>query len=289
MIQISKEQISKALNESLKLLLNEEGGIASLVTDDSYKVSSFIRQKIKETKPMKFEGYTFRHIDFQYILFEQLETEISINFYNFKTYAAYDSIGSTMSFGAASSFEDRKIELSFFAIGGEIDDRTLNEQLQHEISHLYRAFKKGNVLLNQKRTSLYNFAASKLNSTNQYESMIANIIYMSFDEEQNAFANGLYSLMLKNIYEYQPRDIYQQSAAKQILEKLTYYDKLVSNNMLDDDDINSINQILRQVKLDYSWIQKKLPSILHEFSKKTARALYMANEEYKKSHMTRLG
>lgn len=280
----SYEEIKKIVSEEIRKFIAEEKGIAEIVVRDTENICITIKEQLKNVSAEKYEDYILRKNSFSINIFDGFEINVKYMCYNFKSYEAYEKHMYDFNFTGASSFADRVLVLNFFAIFGEIDDRTFYDQCQHEVSHLYMAYKKKNVLFSKRRTKLYDTATTLMNSGDNggFDNLFGTILYFSFEEEQNAYVNGLYQLMKNNFSNFnEPYNIMVQSDAYKALERLKYFKDVLSSNELDSEDIENINKSLSKTRNNnIDWYKTLLDKTIHELSKKIAKVYYKAKQEY---------
>lgn len=290
LLKIKKEIIERKINSELLNLLTEEQSIAKVVSDKSSEICNLICKDYVKIKGNKTAKYVLRSNAFVYPLFDNFEITVIYNFYNFRTYNDYEESINAVSMVGSSSFEKKIITLNFFAISGDVDGKTLYDQCQHEVSHLYRAYMKNGVLLTNKRAKLYNTSVDMMrsNANGGFDSLFGTILYFSFEEEQNAYVNGAYKLMTYDFNNGQPFDILKQTDAYIAISKLKYYQFILNSNRLDDEDYKNISVSLKNFgKRDLSWFKKILDAEIHEFEKSLIRVFYKAKQEYDE-YMTKI-
>ena len=125
--------------------------------------------------------------------------QLSLELHSFR-YGFYDN---SIAYGASVSFDDKVFNLTSCLIDGEIIEETFSDSIQHEVEHLFQRIKKGKSLLSSNKSTFYDICVNNLSSVDcdGFVSDLAYIGYMSFECEQDAFANELYSY-LKNSGNY---------------------------------------------------------------------------------------
>ena len=284
-----KSIISEIVENEINNLLKEEQGIADVVYSDSVKIAKLATEISKKTIPQKYNSYTKRKFSFTFKIFDELEINFIFNFYNFANYESFENNVGNLNLQGSSSLNDRQININYFAINGLVDDKSFYDQLQHELSHLYRAYKKGTPLLSSKRSKLYNTSVELMQSNNPYFKMVGKIVYLSFFEEQNGYENGTYNLLMANADYGNLKDIFTQSDAYKGLSELNYYNYLLENNKFDDNDLEQINIALSRINKNIEWLKNILPKTIHSFSKKLSRVYYKANNDIRKKFIVNGG
>lgn len=118
-------------------------------------------------------------------------------FYNFN--CKEDFLVSGIRSDCFFSSQAKLIKIIVVAIKNKANIRSIEQSIQHEISHMFEFYKMG--ALGQLKTlpQYYNTAARKLMSKDKtiIEYYVAVILYNSLKTEQNAMANGAYKYLMK--------------------------------------------------------------------------------------------
>lgn len=118
-------------------------------------------------------------------------------FYNFNS--KEDFLVSGIRSDCFFSSQAKLIKIIVAAIKNKANIRSIEQSIQHEISHMFEFYKMG--ALGQLKTlpQYYNTAARKLMSKDKtiIEYYVAVILYNSIKTEQNAMANGAYKYLMK--------------------------------------------------------------------------------------------
>jgi len=271
-------------------LLKEEAGIAEIVTKNCTMLCNTVLENTKTAKVTKTEDYVIRDGKFGITIFGELPIVVSYRYVNFKSADSYYENRGAFSFGASSSYDEKTIILSFFAISGDIDDRALYDACQHELTHMYSSTRKEKPLLDGKNSRLYAIAARNLTSdaNGGFDRMFATIVYMSFDVEQNAYANGLYSLVVNN-YQTDPSTMLMQSDAYRMLQWLKSYDDFLKNGIANDDVSDAEAALVPYKPRDISWFERMLPKIINRFETRLAKAFYKARNDARDKFLSKGG
>lgn len=291
MININEERISRIVEESINNLIKEEQGIANIVTSESNKIINQIKELIYNSEKISYEGFTIRSNKFNIIIFNDYEISVSFEFYNFLNEYYYEQFISNNSnfFLGKSSFNMMHLELCFFGIHGEIDEKALNDQCQHEVSHLFGSYMKGGDLLSNKRRKLYSNACNLMNSKGNggFDNLVGTIIYASFEEEQNAFINGMYNLLVSTCDTTSDvKKIWKQSDAFVLFKKLKYFSEVLDSNELDNEDITNLNNSLKKIgNNDIIWLKNKLSLVIKTFGNKLIRGYNKAFNDVKETEI----
>lgn len=289
MIKIDENTLSNIVRESIYKLLKEESGVATVVTNESNRIIEQIGNLIPNSEKEKYDGFIIRHNEFQIVLFGDYEVNVSFYFYNFRDEHYYEEFISdnTNIFFGRSSFSRTFIQLVFFAIHGEIDEKAFNDQCQHEVSHIYRAYMKKGELITNKRRSLYDKSLQLMRSNENggFDNLIGTILYASFEEEQNAFINGMYNLLMSTCETSIDADtVWKQSDAYILFSKLKYFEQVLNSAELDDEDLNNLDNSLKKLgnSNNIPWIKNKLSNVIQSYGNKLIRGYNKSVNDLKK-------
>jgi hypothetical protein len=275
---MATEKIKQIISEELDKFLTEELGISEMVNDETVRICQLINNTVMSIKSEKYDDYTLRSGKLDVTLFGDFDVTIDFSFINFKTIDAFEKYVDKLNLCGYSSYIQHKIGINFFAISGEIDDKSLYDQCQHELSHLFMAHEKGEKLFSNKRSEDYELSIRLMNGQSDTDKMLGRVLYLSFNEEQNAFVNGAYRLMVNNFNNSQPYNILLQSDAHKILVELKKYEEMLLSDNFDEDKINiTLSKIKNK---DLNWFKKWISIIIKNFEKKLFRAFYKAKKEY---------
>ena len=167
---------------------------------------------------------------------KNMNIRINVLIYNFfdkkifeKEKNNFDLSSRSVNFGK----KDGIIELCGYSISGTLNKNDLINSVHHEINHLfqYQEGKKSNF----RESKLYFIVKYLLNSNDETKKMIANSLYYSFEDEQDAFVNGMYA----DLKQYdEPLDIdaiKENSELYQVIYKMLETIELIKN--IDDEYI----------------------------------------------------
>jgi len=280
MVKINEELISNAVNNSLRKFLTEEQGIAILVDNESNRLAQIIRKDLKNASVVKEVDYVKRSNNFSTVVFDDFNLSVHYTFYNFQTFEAYERHMEEIEFGGSSSFMEHTLSVNFLGISGEIDGKSFFDSIQHELSHIYDSKMKGASLITAKRKDLYNLSVQKMHSklNGGFDKLLGEIVYFSFAEEQTAFVNGMYNLIMQDIFT-QPMEILHQSDAYKALKRLEYYNKVLNSDLSDADNAELNAAIIDFKGRSIDWFKHQLQLTIHSFSKRIMRAFYLAKQK----------
>lgn len=269
MVKINEENLSRIVSNAIHQLIEEEGGISKIVTKYADYLSNRIKSLIKDSEKIKMDGYVIRKNGFEALLFEDFSCEVRFTFYNFSNIDYYERFlyDNSNIFIGRSSYNERFIEINFFAINGEIDEKTLYDQCQHEVSHIYKAKMKGGNLFSDKRREFYRKAASLMSSDGNggFDNLVGTIAYISFEQEQNAYVNGMYSLLMNTCKSSsEAHMVFIQSDAYELFKRLKYF-SIVLDSLDDEDAVNLNNALSKLGGQSIDWIKNKLEAVTNTY------------------------
>ena len=128
---MSTEKIKQIISEELDKFLTEELGISEMVNDETVRICQLINNTVMTIKSEKYDDYTLRSGKLDVTLFGDFDVTIDFSFINFKTIDAFEKYVDKLNLCGYSSYIQHKIGINFFAISGEIDDKSLYDQCQH--------------------------------------------------------------------------------------------------------------------------------------------------------------
>lgn len=275
-IKVTESDIREMVIETIKRLMNESYGINDEMENAATALATYIRDNILKSPieydsrsqmnyhllsyEHEFEGKKFNWgiIGYIYPNSENLEDNVDIQFSD----GASTSDGDRMFFG--------RIRFSMTERGwfnyGEVAD-----SVYHEMLHLFKSKKMGKESGNQEFNAI---TSTQYNSTTGLAKDIAVICYMSREDEQDAFINGLYGKLKEEFlghFNINASDIfYNSELCKKIGEVKT------ALNNLSQTPIEKINEYLKVYNTNKnSLTYKKLMNLgrntLSRLSQKTAR------------------
>lgn len=282
------------LNEDINRILNEELGIA----DDVKKATNEIYERIvMEYKNKKYQedkliddgvgqkyGYFQMEDIFGYKLFvEYYIINFKDNFYRNK-YIKKNGNNYLDSFSNIKFIKNRKkplitqIIVVLESLSGKITNtETAKDSIQHELEHIYQQTKMGKEFGGQ---NLYNLASADLNGKDEYRHSIGIIVYMSFKNEIEGFANGLYSFVTEKMKSYpiNLNKIFQESPA---YEKLQQVYKAIDfiNTHMNDAEMEIAFSDYKQYKVNKNNINKIADYTVKKMLSRFGKALIKARQD----------
>lgn len=275
-IKLTEDDIRKMVLESVRKILNESYGINDDMENAASALATYIRKNIMKSPieydhraqmnyhllsyDHEFEGkkFSWTIIGYIYPNSDNLEDNVNVQF----------SEGTSTSDGTCIFWG--KIYFSMTERGwfnyGEVAD-----SIYHEMLHLLKAKKMGKEPADQKFIGIAN---QQYNKNSGIEKDIAVICYMSREDEQDAFINGLYGKLKEEFLQHfniNASDIfYNSELCKKICEVKTALDNLSQT------PIDKINECLKvyntnTTSLTYKKLMNLGRNTLARLNQKTAR------------------
>lgn len=214
------------LLEQFDNLLAEELSIAKSVYIDARNISQMLRKEINITKssPFNMDGIEFKYGIFVYPISFQKELKIVWKYYNFYNEQFFKLKYFKIPYNNSFNEKTNQLNITVFAIGGKIENRTVEDTVMHEIEHLYQHTKKNDDFLktDKDKIAYHNASVNKQNPNNNATMAIGDIFYFSKEFEQDAQVNGVYGYMMKEYKEngIPPSLSYKKTDAYSVLIKL---------------------------------------------------------------------
>lgn len=216
---ILENRIRKIVREKLNSL-TEERHISDETTIETLRIVDELISNVKIKHGSQLNGYKYKKITggFETVLFD-VNVKINYIVHYFYDSNVWYARNPKPTFGASYASSSKTINVECIYIDGDFDRRKLDGSLKHEITHMYQGLKKGGKLLATRKSSLYDTVASVFmdNRANEYERMLANIAYLTFNEERAAFLQDIHGFLMatckdsKNVdYLYSQSDGYKQ-------------------------------------------------------------------------------
>jgi hypothetical protein len=127
--------------------------------------------------------------------------------------------------------EDKaNIELSFKMINNSLDNPENNEAIIHELNHVFQTMRKSNKVRIFSKHKIrmfdkYTIAKNNTNNKNYFIKTLSKIYYYLNRDEQDAYGNGLYAILIKN----KPNKPQEFVKYTQQYERLNYFKTLLNN------------------------------------------------------------
>lgn len=238
------------LNEDINKVLTEELGIADEVrnaTDMIYNriVKEYKNKKYKEDNLIddgvgqKYGNFIVNNIFGNTLTVEYYIFNFKDSFYRNK-YIKKNGSNYLDSFSNIKFLKNKNKPLINLIIvvleslsGKIISTEYSKDSIQHELEHIYQQSKMGKEFGG---TDLYQQASVDLNSNDEYHHSVGIIAYMSFQNEIEGFANGLYAFVREKMktYPVNLNKIFQQSPAYQKLQQVYKAIDFINQHMNDE-------------------------------------------------------
>lgn len=284
------------LDEDINKILNEELGIS----DEVVNVTNLIFDKIiKEYKNKKYKNiiphgkgiYEYQGYFIETNVFgHNLTIEYSIfNFNDRICREEYIAKNGNGYLNAASNFrylgngENRKLITNKIMIvleaisGNVINEENALDSTQHEIEHIFQQSLMDNEFGNIK---LYRITSNNLYSENKFASNLALVLYMSFKNEIEGYANGLYAYVKRRMQEtpININQIFRESAAYEKLQQM-YTAKNFINANINDKRMDAAFYPYRFTNIKKEKIGKIMDLTIREMVRRFGRALIKARKD----------
>lgn len=134
------------------------------------------------------------------------------------------------------------------AIGNQIIEKELNNVVQHELNHIFQQIYAND---NYKFDNRYFSSINKLNSTDEQQKEIAQLIYYLQPEEISSFVNGMYGEVTQ-IFKSENNtedinDLIKRSETWNIMVNCQNY----LNNLINNQNISELNILLQNYDITY--------------------------------------
>lgn len=188
-----KEMVSNIINEMLSVSDDVVSETESIVSDILDRLPNF-----KSEWTTVSNGHQRLNCQMHISIFGETYL-LNLEVHSFR-YGFYDN---SIAYGASVSFDNKIFNLTSCLIDGEMIEETFSDSIQHEVEHIFQRIKKGKTLLTSNKSTFYDICVNNLSSMDcdGFIADLAYIGYLSFECEQDAFANELYSY-LKNGGDY---------------------------------------------------------------------------------------
>lgn len=254
---MEEKLLTELFDYNFGMLLKEEMSIANDVYIVSRDISIMLRKEIEKakTKPYNKDGITYKCGMFVYPFDFDKELGIKWDYYNFISEKAFEREYGKIEYKNSFNKAGDTINITVFAIGGNIDAHSLEDTIMHEVEHKYQSSKSGKELLKTDRDKVAysNAAINKLNNRNRAIKAIGNIFYYSKKFEQDAQVNGAYAYMMKRYEEenIQPSLTYKETEAYAVLKKLKMDINYCINNV-NEYNKKTVDMYVKQIYGDYT-------------------------------------
>ena len=202
--EIQKVELDVNIISEIRQRINEELSINNEVRQASFKLIETINEHMKSVPKQYFaniNGTSYRIGDLKETI---LNTTINIHYrlVNFKDKHFYEmAIDKLPSFPNSYNKKTNTLSLDIISISGNIDQNTYVDTIQHEIEHMFQENKRDKPF---NEDALYKMAMFL--KTNFIDDKVAyrigDLLYFTRQCENDAYVNGLYSLLVDNYKEH---------------------------------------------------------------------------------------
>lgn len=241
------------LDSTIRMFITESQSISEEVLDVMYYLMRVINQEIKLNK----KDTPIIQNSFKAPIFGKAYT------INWTLYDYYKTPKEDINVGAYVDFKKRILNIGIIKVGDEIDKSLLADSLQHELEHIFQLTKKRtDNFFNDKDSQLYNKALSLINEKNE----VGRAIYLMFNTEQDAYANGLYAALINKPEDVSIYDIRNRSDAyRQIRFLRRFNSRIHEENILKDKEIiRGLSEVNRSI----DWLRTNINKAIRRFARK---------------------
>lgn len=259
-----------ALNETLRNRINkmitEDYGINLELDNTVSSVAKSIILNLKGKQFIKREDNIYVKEHTETVIINNQTVKVYVTNYWFKTTKEKNNFLKTHIIYNGYIFENKWLLISLFSIGNNgFDEEEFYDTLYHEFEHCFQTTKMGNDFGN---TSIYAIAKSNLFSKDKIKKSLAQIIYASTQNEQDAMINGLYG-SLKNCNFADLDNKIKQS------EAYIWYKNLFSAYLLIKGiDEENLNFYLKQYNKTKKWFLTIVKKVIKSFERKLSRVVF---------------
>jgi len=216
-----------------------------------------------------------RHVEFTDTLFGDL-IKFNVAMYYFTTQTYRQNIKKYLSLKKNAL---NKKTGTFFLTLTVIDDELITHEyvnsIQHEVHHYFETNKSGSTF-NDK--SLYDYSIDLMNGKDMnsseemnFKKLFGMMFYLSFKEEREGFANGLYAYLMdfKDYLAWENIDGYIKKEESYIyLKNIQYLKQIMDNNRFSMQEKIWINDILKDTKKGWNAIVKVTNYTLKDYQRR---------------------
>lgn len=185
----------------VKQIVNEVKGIRREVKDVSFSIIRRIREEVKAIEKKysaNLPGVSYRYGNFEFSAFDKKIT-VQFRYCNFRDFSYYRRyVNELPSFQNEFSLKTLTLKVDVHAISGVVDDRTLADTIHHEIHHYFQEDKTGKPFSDNPYYKIGVAAKNTYGKNDEVAERIGNMMYFSSKPEIEAYANGLYGLLVDN-------------------------------------------------------------------------------------------
>lgn len=276
------------MNDNTELILeinekmNEERSISNEVTLMSTEVFYRIMHEIQ---PLSLstgmgEKYVYKHGNFVYSKLN-ISFNVSWNFYNIgnKTPRTPE-----MNQFASADLSKKSINITIVAINGRINNDSIIESIQHEISHFFEVSKRQGAPY--KNMFQYKLAVTILQQEEKFTEImvaIAEIIYISYRFEQRAFGNGAYRYLMSHTDDY-PHNFNNAIQKTKLYKYLCSLNKDIKTLTITKETEYEIRETLKRFEISYKALMSSAHSARDGLIRMCGRIKSKAIDDYERTH-----
>ena len=263
--------------ENIKTAIKEELGIADEVKNLSKNLGNEILNNLTYARKQYNEALklNFKKNSFKFEIFDEVFT---INYTCFFCRDSNDYLKLRGLLGGKNSYNERMFYLNFAFIYGQVEEKSFYDTIQHEVEHIYQIFKKGDSLISsQTINQLYNISANILTKGTKNEIIykVAQSIYISMDFEQDAFVNGLYSLLLNSGMALGLMNVFKESDCYAYFKILNQNYMDLNNSYTEEND----NLVRKTFGISLKTVLYSLQQAIKRFENKIGKVYIKAHKD----------
>lgn len=243
------------LKPTIYTILNEARGISMECNVEASKIASALRNivnKVNNGKCINASGQRIGIVKNGCNLFNVFNETITVEweYYNFDKREWMDKYYESIPKNDFFDKTKKKISISLFGVSGDLDVRNCENTIAHEIFHNYKNLKP----INNKEHSLAKIANNIVGAPSIYyeTELIGRIMYLLSNEEIQAFCNGAYAQIKKDI------NTGKRLSLEDFIEKTILYENFSTLDYLLNDFKKKVNeQIYNKCCLQIKSLTKK--------------------------------
>lgn len=265
-----KKEILNEINESI----NEELSISNQLKDEAFRICGEIVNSIKNTPTLPFN---VKNVSFKgnnvFTTFFGERINIVYKFYNFFYKEDYYDKHEKINVDNRSSYVNKVIYVTIFAISGHIIANTFNDTVYHELEHLYQSKTSNKEVGNEQ---IYKIALWLKNSGNKDSYIAGDAIYLTRDFEQDAYINGLYGFLIDGCTsKYDVTEKLKRSDAYDVLYRLKHHFNYILSNK------EKVEYVLKrsQINFNYNNFVIMIKKSIKRFENKIGKVVMKVNND----------
>lgn len=262
--------------------INEEHSISNEVTLMSTEIFYRIMGKIQPYSISTDMGkqLEYKHGNFKYSKLN-ISFDVSWDFYNVGNETPRTP---EMNQFASADLSKKAINITIVAINGRINNDSVIESIQHEISHFFEVSKRQGVPY--KNMFQYKLAVTILQQEEKFTDImvaIAEIIYISYKFEQRAFGNGAYRYLMNHTDDY-PHNFNNAIQETKLYKYLCSLEKDIETLTITKDTEYEITETLKRFEITYKALMSSAHSAREGLARMCGRIKSKAIDDYESTH-----